>query len=103
DPGPPSSTTRESDDTRPGASDVTRSVTATVFTGDDTLGVVGESYFQEALWVIFGGRSQADVRHPVIAVLVPQPDNPYDENAISVQIEGQLVGDLSRDQVITDC
>jgi hypothetical protein len=31
-----------------------------------------------------------------VAVLVPEPTNPHDANAISVQIDGHLIGYLSR-------
>ena len=34
---------------------------------------------------------------PVCAVLVPEADNPYDENAVSVWVDGLKVGHLSRD------
>jgi hypothetical protein len=37
------------------------------------------------------------VQHPILAVLLPEPQNPYDTNAVRVLIEGSLVGYLSRD------
>lgn len=36
------------------------------------------------------------MRVDVIAALVPQPDNPYDSNAVTIQVDGQIVGYLSR-------
>jgi hypothetical protein len=69
---------------------------ATLYPGDDTLEVVGESHRQEVLWQLVGGRRREDVRHPTHALLLPEPDNPVDPDAISVLIEGQLVGYLSR-------
>ena len=84
---------------RPAAS-VSRTLTATVYTGDETLEVVGESHYQEALWQIVGGHRAEHVRHPVNAVLVPEPDNPYDHNAIAVRVEGLLVGYLSREDAV---
>ena len=36
------------------------------------------------------------MRHECTAALVPEPDNPHDPNAVMVQIEGRLVGYLSR-------
>jgi hypothetical protein len=36
------------------------------------------------------------VRFECFAALVPEPGNPYDSNAIRVEIEGRLVGYLSR-------
>jgi hypothetical protein len=37
------------------------------------------------------------VRVEVYAVLVAEPDNPYDANAVSVWVQGLKVGYLSRD------
>ena len=36
----------------------------------------------------------------MVAVLVPEPDNPHDANAIAVQIEGNLVGYFAREVAI---
>lgn len=80
-----------------GAGQPRQSVTAHLYTGGEDLEVVGESQCQEHLRAICGGASAAKVRHKVIAVLVPEPDNAYDSNAISVQIDGGLVGYLPRD------
>lgn len=77
-----------------------RTVTATVYTGDETLEVVGESHYQDALWEIVGGHRSEHVRHPVRAVLIPDPTNAYDKNAIEVQIQGSLVGFLSREAAV---
>ena len=73
-----------------------QTVEATVYTGDETLEVVGESHHQDALWAIVGGRRPTRIRHEAYAVLLPDPDNDYDANAIEVRIDGQLVGHLSR-------
>jgi hypothetical protein len=75
----------------------TRRVEATLYPGDVTLEVVGESYRQEALWAIVGGWRSEPVRHATHAVVKPEDDNPYDSNAIQVLIAGQLVGYLSRE------
>ncbi|MGZ6907156.1 MAG: HIRAN domain-containing protein [Acidimicrobiia bacterium] len=71
-------------------------VSATLYTGDDRLEVVGESNYQDALWSAVGGQSDGYIRADVTAVLVPEPDNPYDANAISVQVSGAVVGYLRR-------
>ena len=34
------------------------------------------------------------------ALLVPEPSNPHDPNAVMVQIEGRLVGYLPRDEAV---
>jgi hypothetical protein len=61
------------------------------------LEVVGESHYQDALWRIVGGRSTERVSFDVDSCcLVGEPGNPFDANAISVQIGGATVGYLSR-------
>jgi hypothetical protein len=75
----------------------TFTVGATLYEGDDTLEVVGESYRQEVLWEIVGGRCDERVRFDTVALLVPEPTNEHDPNAIMVLIRGELVGYLSRE------
>lgn len=66
--------------------------------GDEDLEVVGESFYQENLWLLAGGRSGGSrVRVEVTAVLAAEPDNPYDANAVGVWIDGLKVGHLSRE------
>lgn len=67
-----------------------------LFGGQDDLEVVGESAHQDFLWRSCGATVGERVRYNIIAVLVPEPNNPYDENAVSVQIEGEVVGYLPR-------
>jgi hypothetical protein len=76
-------------------------VEATLYPGDDPLEVVGESRYQDALWKIVGGRRGDPVRYETEAVLEPEPDNPYDSNAIKVLIGGAVVGYLSREDAAT--
>ena len=70
---------------------------ATLYTGTETLEVAGESHYQEVLWSIVGGWRSDRVRHDTVAVLIPDPDNQYDSDAIKVVVEGNLVGYLSSD------
>ena len=65
--------------------------------GRHDLEVVGESQYQDALWRAAGGRTAERVRVEVQAVLLPEPDNLYDANAITVLIDGAKVGYLCRD------
>ncbi len=74
-----------------------QSLEAVLLGGDELLKVVGESFYQEALWAIVGGRTRDLVHEDVIAILVPEADNPFDENAISVWVYLKLVGHLSRE------
>ena len=70
---------------------------ATLYPGTEDLEVVGESYRQETLWGLVGGRRAERISHDTHAVLMPEPDNPVDPDAIAVLIDGQLVGYLSRE------
>jgi hypothetical protein len=67
-----------------------------VLGGEDTLEVVGESWHQDVLWRLSGRTRGERVRCDIIAILVPEPTNPYDANAISAQIDGEMVGYLPR-------
>lgn len=62
--------------------------------------VVGESFYQDALWRIAGAKRGQPVRKRAVAVLVPEPYNPYDSNAIRVDIDGLQVGHLSASNAI---
>ncbi|MEN3283389.1 MAG: hypothetical protein V7607_4529 [Solirubrobacteraceae bacterium] len=73
---------------------------ATVFRGHETLEVVGESQYQDALWDIVGGFRRDPVRCAVEAALVPEPENPYDANAIRVDVEGRCTGYLCREDAV---
>jgi hypothetical protein len=64
--------------------------------GDELVEAVGESFYQPALLTQCGARPGDAVRFPCRASLVAQPDNPYDRNAVAVQISGELVGHLAR-------
>ena len=73
-----------------------RSVSAVLLGGHDDLEVVGESFYQDVLWRLCSGTVGDRVRSGVVAVLVPEPANPYDPNAIAVQVNGEVVGYLPR-------
>jgi hypothetical protein len=64
--------------------------------GREDLEVVGEASYQSVLWSLCGSSPGDRVRHEIIAVLVPQPENPHDRNAIAVCVEGEIVGYLPR-------
>ena len=71
-------------------------MSVSLYEGRDDLEIVGESYHQDELWRVVGGRSRDRVREDVAALLVVEPDNQYDSNAIGVWIGGWKVGHLSR-------
>jgi hypothetical protein len=74
----------------------TSAVSVYLLGGQDDLEVVGELAYQAVLWRLCGGTLGDRVRSDIVAVLVPEPTNPYDANAIAVQIDSQVVGYLSR-------
>jgi hypothetical protein len=63
--------------------------------------VVGESHYQDALARAAGGRTEdGPARVAQIAGLIAEPSNPYDSNAVMVQINGAVVGYLTRPDAI---
>jgi hypothetical protein len=64
--------------------------------GEFEFPVVGESRHQRLLERLCGGRHRSSARHHCTAMLVPEPDNPHDVNAVAVMIEGRDVGYLPR-------
>jgi HIRAN domain len=71
-------------------------VSVSLLGGQDDLEVVGELAYQDALWRLSGGNLGDRIRCHVVAMLVPEPTNPYDANAIAVQIDGRVIGYLPR-------
>jgi HIRAN domain len=71
-------------------------VSVSLLGGQDDLEVVGELAYQDALWRLSGGTLGDRIRRQIVAALVPEPTNPYDANAIAVQIDGQVIGYLPR-------
>jgi hypothetical protein len=69
-----------------------------IIDGDDLLRVVGTSHYQDTLLELSGRKGEEEIRLEKIAVFVPEPDNPHDPNAVAVEIDGRLVGYLSRDE-----
>ncbi|MGI5865821.1 MAG: HIRAN domain-containing protein [Myxococcales bacterium] len=59
--------------------------------------VVGESFYQDALARITGGKRADGHELPVVAGLLAESNNKYDPNAIGVWINGFMVGHLSRE------
>ncbi len=75
---------------------IEQSLSVALYGGRHSLDVHGESNYQENLWRIFGGRQPDRVEADVIAVLRAESDNAYDPNAVSVWINGLLVGYIPR-------
>jgi HIRAN domain len=70
-------------------------------TDNGCVAVVGESFYQPALIAITGRHEWKDVQHPCTAILILEPSNPHDPNAVRVEIKSQLVGYLSRADAIS--
>jgi hypothetical protein len=62
--------------------------------------VVGESNYQAQLTRIVGNPNDDGVDVPCLALLVPEPTNPYDRNAVRVDIDGGTVGYLARQDAV---
>jgi HIRAN domain-containing protein len=63
---------------------------------DEMVNVVGESSYQPAIRKACGWSPGTDTHFDCFAELVPEPTNPYDPNAVRVDIDGACVGYLSR-------
>lgn len=64
--------------------------------GAYTFDIVGEASYQDALDHLAGGKTDAGVHVQKWASLVMEKNNPFDPNAVRVDIDGQTVGYLSR-------
>lgn len=58
--------------------------------------VVGEASYQDALEAICGGRNFYSAEHQCKALLIPEPNNPHDPNAVQVIVDRKVVGYLAR-------
>ena len=67
--------------------------------GNDTdeYDIVGESHYQSALLKLFGPKRGHGISENCAAVLIAEPDNRYDKNAVRCEISGLRVGYLSRE------
>lgn len=54
--------------------------------------IVGESNYQAELEALAGGRDVEGADFEVSGVLMPEPNNPYDPNAIRVVVGGRTIG-----------
>lgn len=66
-------------------------MTGVVVTGRD-----GESFYQPALIRATGAPRTGEYSYECSALLVLDPENPHDKNAVRVEINGEHVGHLSR-------
>jgi hypothetical protein len=59
--------------------------------------VVGESHYQANLESIVDGRTEDGANYECVAILTPEHDNPYDPQAVCVNVNGRKVGHLPQD------
>ena len=80
-----------------------RSIISVKLKGDGSFDVevVGESHYQTALESICGPRTRDSTSKHVEAVLVLDDSNKYDPKAVRVEINGKIVGHLSREDAQT--
>jgi hypothetical protein len=64
--------------------------------GTKSISVVGESFYQPAIRRASGAPETGDWKFECEACLVPDPKNEVDPKAVRVEIDGELVGHLSR-------
>jgi len=72
-------------------------VTVKPGSGTFSVEVVGESYYQQNLEAICGKRTAKGEHKLVTATLILDDSNPHDNQAVRVEIEGKIVGHLSRE------
>ena len=58
--------------------------------------MVGEAHHQDILEVLASGRRDVSAHVALAALLLPQPDNRYDPDAVAVFMRGHEVGHLAR-------
>lgn len=63
----------------------------------DEFDIVGESHYQKAIKILAGPNDEHVYDKEYRAFLVPENDNPHDNKAVRVDIEGMTVGYLSRE------
>src|SRR4051794_34514014 len=68
-----------------------QALTELLLEGNDHVDAVGESHYQPALLRCCGARRGEEVSFGCRARLVPEPNNPYDSNAVAVQVDGEHV------------
>lgn len=63
-----------------------------------TFDIVGEQSYQSNLKKIAGKKETESKYVQVVANIISEPSNPYDKNAIKVEINGLIVGYISKNE-----
>jgi hypothetical protein len=83
---------------RPPAPQVAQSAHHWPALGEFGFSIVGESNYQPALAAIAGDHGKKKARVECVAELRPDDDNPHDDKAVEVCVDGRTVGYLARDE-----
>jgi hypothetical protein len=67
------------------------------YSGNFDFEIVGESYYQAALKNLVGDPDKHGTTGELTAHLIPEDQNPHDDKAVRVDINGYTVGYMSRD------
>jgi hypothetical protein len=68
---------------------------------EPTVDVVGENWRENEIVAALGtrpARDQETIAERLVGELVPEPDNPHDNRAVSVRVRGYCIGYLDREQ-----
>lgn len=60
--------------------------------------IVGEYYYQDALKRIMRAAPVRGLRQEFTAMIIPESDNPHDGLAVRIEINGETVGRIQRDE-----
>jgi hypothetical protein len=66
-------------------------------TGNFDCDIVGESFYQPSIKQLTGHDNEYVENKEYTAFLIPDSNNPYDNKAIRIEINGMIVGHLSRE------
>jgi hypothetical protein len=69
--------------------------------GEFPVACVGESHYQDALQLVCGTRKEEGENREVSAVLSLEDSNPYDPDAVRIDVNGRTVGYLNRQDART--
>lgn len=72
----------------------------TSFSDGFFLDVVGENRYQRNLTKIAGGKKVESARKIVDVIVIPEPNNPFDKNAVRIDINELPVGYLSKNDAL---
>lgn len=70
--------------------------TTVLLNGGGLVKGVGESHYQDAYAKVCGPKTEQGHLQHVTVTLVPEPENPYDGNAVAIYVEGEKLAHLPK-------